>query len=216
MSSMFDLPSEPSGADSHFALQSSIHLSIAASLARSVLPPFLVSRRRRRSTQFSQPICSIFGTNDGGGNRCWETLHAADPTTATQLARSRRNVDRRDSTERSSRDKRTGIEAASSAKFITKATRRPPLKRNGRRWSRIKSPSESVMILALFRRRFSAAIIPRYTRGNCRTKGFSENSIINFVAAASRTAMTAARNAEADDFALSPFFFGDVISSGTL
>ena len=77
------------------------------------------------------------------------------------------------------------------------------MKRNGRRWNRIKSPSESVMILALFRRRFSAAIIPRYMRGNCRTKGFSENSIINFVAAASRTAMTAARNAEADDFALS-------------
>ena len=61
------------------------------------------------------------------------------------------------------------------------------------------------MILALFRRRFSAAIMLRYMRGNCRTKGFSENSIINFVAAAARTAsaMTAARNAEADDFALS-------------
>ena len=48
------------------------------------------------------------------------------------------------------------------------------------------------------------------------SKGFSENSVINF--AGSLTATTAVCNAEADEFALSlsPFFFGDVISSGTL
>ena len=63
-------------------------------------------------------------------------------------------------------------------------------------------------------RRFYVAIFPRRYEGKM-SNGFSENSIINFVTAA-LTAMTAACNAEADGFALSPFFFGDVISSGTL
>ena len=39
--------------------------------------------------QVTERISPLVGTNDGaGGNRCWETLHAADPTTATQLSRS--------------------------------------------------------------------------------------------------------------------------------